>query len=257
MKRVVLAIALALGLLAGGCGEEGTGGAEASRLYQVWFVRDGRLFVSWRTGEETPRVGRAALERLLAGPTAAETDAGVSTDIPPGTQLVDLAIEDGEATVDLTSEFGSTSSSPRFAQVVFTLTQFETVRRVNVRIDGRPALPKPVARDDYEDLLPQILVEFPPLLGERVSSPVRLSGTADVFEATVLVRILDAKGEEIAETFTTASCGTGCRGKFSVDVPYTSPRDQRGTIVVSDSDADGDGKPQHEVRFPVLLSQET
>ena len=36
-------------------------------------------------------------------------------------------------------------------------------------------------------------------------------------------------------------------------VPFPAGRDQLGTIVVSDDDTDGNGKPQHQVRVPVVL----
>jgi len=82
---------------------------------------------------------------------------------------------------------------------------------------------------------------------------VTVAGSANVFEANVTVRVLDADGREVGSTFTTASCGTGCRGTYSVDVPFRTAREQRGTIVVSDDDAAGTGKPPHEVRVPVVL----
>jgi hypothetical protein len=37
-------------------------------------------------------------------------------------------------------------------------------------------------------------------------------------------------------------------------VPFRTAREQRGTIVVSDDDAAGVGKPPHEVRVPVVLA---
>ena len=98
-----------------------------------------------------------------------------------------------------------------------------------------------------------IVVERPKP-GDEVSSPFEVAGTADVFEANVTVRLLDAAGNEIARGFTTATCGTGCRGEFSTRVIFRVDADQRGTLIVSDDDADGDGKPQHEVRVPVVLA---
>ena len=99
--------------------------------------------------------------------------------------------------------------------------------------------------------LPAIVVESPSA-GERVRSPVTVSGTADVFEANVTVRIA-AGGEELAHTFTTATCGTGCRGDFSVAVVFKVEREKPGTIVVHDDAADT-GRPPHEVRIPVTLA---
>ena len=87
-----------------------------------------------------------------------------------------------------------------------------------------------------------------------MSSPVTVSGTADVFEANVTVEILDAKGKVVGKTFTTASCGTGCRGSYSVPVTFKVAKEQRGTVVVHDDDAAGTGTPPHSVRVPVTLA---
>lgn len=251
-------------------GTTGTTGGEATtgRLYRIWFTRGEHLFATWRDGPVTAGVGAAAVRFLLEGPTADEADAGLASLIPAGTRLLGLDVKGGTATVDLTSEYesggGSLSMTGRLAQVVYTLTEFPTVQRVRFALDGKTVevfsgegilLEQPVARASYEDLLPPILVESPPLFGRRVSSPVELHGTANVFEANVTVRILGRDGEELAQTFTTASCGTGCRGDFSVRLPYRSPADQPGTVVLADDDADGDGTPAHEVRIPVLLSR--
>jgi hypothetical protein len=150
----------------------------------------------------------------------------------------------------------------RLGQVVYTLTQFPTVEGVRFELDGRPVdvfsgegiiLDHPVSRADYDDLLPVIVVESPKR-GATVSSPVRVSGTANVFEANVTVVILDAAGNEIARTFTTATCGTGCRGDFSVSVPFEVGEEQAGTIVVHDDDAAGTGTPPHQIHVPVILS---
>ena len=101
-------------------------------------------------------------------------------------------------------------------------------------------------------VLPAIVVERP-TPGQRAGNPVLVSGTADVFEANVTVRILDARGRELARTFTTATCGTGCRGTFSLSAPYAVDEEQAGTVVVQDDDAAGAGRPPHEVRIPVVL----
>jgi germination protein M len=246
-------------------GSDPTTTAENAAALQVWFHRGEQLFVASRTVEATPRVGSAALEGLLAGPSDAERLEGIQTQIPDGTELLGLSIANGIATVDLTSEFesggGSASMSMRLAQVVFTVTQFPTVKGVQFALDGEPievlggeglVIDHPLTRKDYADLLPAILVESPQS-GESVPNPVTVSGTANVFEANVTVIILDAKGKEIARTFTTATCGSGCRGRFSVSVPYKVAEDQKGTIVVQDDDAAGTGHPPHVVEIPVHL----
>ena len=234
--------------------------------YQVWFTKGESLHVAKRTQTATRRVGTAALEALLEGPESFESESGLGTAIPQDTQLLGLEIEDGIAFVDLTSEFesggGSFSMFMRLAQVVCTLDQFPTVKGVLFKLDGEPVdifsgeglvLDKPVGCGDYEDFLPVILVTSP-TAGERVANPVTIQGSANVFEANVTVRILDEDGDEIARTFTTATCGSGCRGDFSVVVKYEVDHEQPGTIVVHDDDAAGTGTPPHQVRIPVVLT---
>jgi hypothetical protein len=87
--------------------------------------------------------------------------------------------------------------------VVYTLTQFPTVSRVALQSPGQPVA-APVRRSDYADLLAPIVVSDP-VVGQRVSSPVTVAGTANVFEATVTLRLLDAPGREIATRFTSAT----------------------------------------------------
>jgi hypothetical protein len=239
---------------------------KATVSYQVWFTKGESLHVVKRTQASTRRVGTAALEALLEGPESFEAENGVGTAVPAGTQLLGLEIEDGIAFVDLTSEFesggGSFSMFMRLAQVVCTLDQFPTVKGVLFKLDGEPVdifsgegliLEKPVGCGDYEDFLPVILVTSPSA-GERVSNPAIVRGSANVFEANVTVRVLDQNGGEIARTFTTATCGSGCRGDFLVLVNYEVDHEQPGTLVVQDDDAAGAGTPPHQVRIPVVLT---
>ena len=230
---------------------------------QAWFSRNGKLFVTQRTVPATAGVGRAALERLLTGPSAAETAAGLRSQIPAGTTLRGLRISAGIATADLSSSFESAASPSamplRIAQVVYTLTQFPTVTGVRFAIDGQGKtvvggvpVQSPQTRAMYGGYLPAITVRSP-VIGAQVGNPVAVSGTADVFEATVSLRILDSAGHEIARTFTTATCGTGCRGDYSVTIPYSVPRTQPGTIVVFESSAK-DGQPVNVQQIPVTLA---
>jgi germination protein M len=245
---------------------------------QVWFSRpervaanlgqilDPKLFMARREVDATEGIGTAALTELLAGPTSQETAGDLVSAVPSGTRLLGLDIAGGVATVDLSSEFesggGSLSMEMRLAQVVYTLTQFPTVKSVRFRLDGEPlevfsgegiVLSKPVARKDYEELMPAILVTSPALRAE-VDGPITVSGTANVFEANVTVRVVTATGKEVARTFTTATCGTGCRGDFSVTLDVPRPQGRTSAFVfVEDDDAAGVGTPPHQVRIPITL----
>jgi germination protein M len=236
----------------------------SSVTYQTWFTSADGLFVTYRTEAATPRVGTAALESVLEGPDSFEMGYGLRTEIPDGTQLLGLEIEGETARVDLTSEFeaggGLASKQARLAQIVYTITQFPTVKGVLFSLDGEPiGVPKgesiidrPVTRRDYVDQLPAILVTSP-ALNQVVESPIVLRGSADVFEANVGIQILDENGDVIVETFTTATCGSGCRGTFRARVEYEVDHEQDGTIVVHDDDTVGTGTFPNEVRIPVRL----
>lgn len=246
--------------------EEGEDGSSGTVTYQVWFAEGETLFVTYRSQERTPGVGAAALEALFRGPDEFEQGYGLSSAIPEGTQLLGLRIEDGIAYVDLTSEFesggGTLSMQMRLAQVVYTLAQFPTVEGVLFSLDGEQVdviggegivVDQPLRRRDFRELLPAILVTSP-ALGQTVGNPIVIRGSANVFEANVSVEVLDASGQEIASTFTTATCGTGCRGTFAVSLEYEVDEEQDGTLVVHDDDAAGTGTFPHEVRFPVRLT---
>jgi hypothetical protein len=237
--------------------------AGEAMTYEVWLNLDGSLFIGHRTEPFTPAVGRAALEALLDGPTPTETQADIGTTIVPGTTLLGLTIDDGVAVVNLDETFTSEETPAiavgSLAQVVYTITQFRSVRAVTFEIEGSPLtnfggyeLDGAQRREDFADQLPLILVESP-AIGDRVSSPVTIAGTADVFEAVVSIAILDADGRTVASTFTMATCGTGCRGTYSTDVRYDVDSTQPGLIRVFQVSA-MDGSPTHVVEIPVTLA---
>jgi hypothetical protein len=200
---------------------------------------------------------------VLAGPSAAEKAAGLRSQIPAGTDLLGVRISGGIATVDLSSSFESSASAAsmplRLAQIVYTVTQFPTVRGVRFSIEGQGVtvvggipVQSPQTRATDSGYLPAITVQSP-AIGEQVASAVTVAGTADVFEATVSVRVLDSAGHEVARTFTTATCGTGCRGDYSVAVTYSVPRTQPGVIEVFESSAKN-GQAIKVQRIPVTLT---
>lgn len=247
-------------------GTSTSGGGEEQIALQVWLTSGETLWPVVRMVPKTEGVGAAALTAMLAGATEPEATFGIGSTVPADTHLLGLSISKGTATVDLSNEYasggGTLSMTMRLAQVVYTLTEFSTVKRVEFRLDGQPVtvfsgegiiLDRPQTRSDYEDLAPIIGVATPGP-GETVSSPVTISGIANVFEANVTVEILDENGKVLAKNFTTATCGTGCWGDFTLDLPFEVSSRQKGTIVVHDDDAEGSGTYPHEVRIPVVLS---
>ena len=121
---------------------EPTGSVPTSVSLEVWFLDGEQLVRQTRSLESTPLVATAAMKALLAGPSPAELASGLATSVPAGTKLLGISIKKGVATVDLTSQYqsggGSLSMKARLAQVVYTLTQFPTVRAVLFHLDGEP-----------------------------------------------------------------------------------------------------------------------
>jgi spore germination protein GerM len=229
----------------------------------VYFMRGEYLSVAHRTIPRTQAVGAAAMQLLLEGPTDFEAGLDFTTAIPEGTEYLGLEIEDGVATVDLSSEYesggGSLSMSARLAQVIFTLTQFPTVDAVQFLLDGDPVevfsgegiiLDHPVGRD-FEQLQPPIFVESV-AVGDFIESPVTLAGTANVFEATFAVRIVSDEAGIITEQVVTATSGTGTRGTFQTKVPFDVEAEIPGKVVVLEYSAQ-DGTPVNIIEIPVTL----
>jgi hypothetical protein len=78
-----------------------------------------------------------------------------------------------------------------------------------------------MTRKSFAGVLPPIVV-WNPAIGSHLADAVRVTGTANVFEASLHVRIVNQQGVVIARANVLASCGTGCRGG------YSGRRKQRG-----------------------------
>jgi hypothetical protein len=148
-----------------------------------------------------------------------------------------VTISSGTATVDLAK-----ATNNQVAEIVYTLTQFASVQRVDVA--GRTGL----TRDDFAAYLPPILVESP-VPGSIVPPTFRVSGTASVFEATLVVQLVRA-GKVIAKQTVTASEGAPGRGTF--ETTFTASPGELTAVAFSPSAADG--TPQHEVDVPLTVT---
>jgi len=211
----------------------------------------------------TPAVAGAALQALFAGPDDDEVAIGMGSEIPDGTRMNSVVLDEGTAIADLSAAFetggGSLSMQLRVAQVVFTLTQFDTVDEVDIRLDGEavdgiggegvPA--DDLTRADFADVTPFILVESP-VPGGLVSSPVEVSGIANTFEANVRYELRDGAGAVVDDGFTTATAGNGTWGDFTLDATYPAAAAGPATLVVFEDDAET-GAPRNEYEVPVVL----
>jgi len=135
----------------------------------VWFVRGETLESTTRSVPSVARIGAEAVKALLAGPTAAETRAGLATAVPKDTRFNDLVIDAaGIAKVDLSRDFesggGSLGITLRLAQVTCTVGQFPSVKGVRFALAGELVsvfsgdgivLDKPVTCDTYRQVVGQ------------------------------------------------------------------------------------------------------
>lgn len=182
---------------------------------RVYFLRDGKVAPVAR---ELPSTGRDALLAAL-----------------------DLGPTDQERAIGLTTG----ANGPSLAQQVYTLSQLDPTKPVDV--GG-----KSYTRADFESDTPAILVESP-LPFAAVSAPLRVTGTADTFEATFDYDLLDPAGKVISHNFTTATSGSGTRGTFDFTIPFEAPNGV-GKLVVYERSA-ADGSKIHIVEIPLTLAK--
>ncbi len=253
MRRSLLVgtmiVALSLALLPGIGGAAEDENATSRSIYLLLDQQDAGPYLVpvERSIDDTLAVAEAAVTSLLDGPTDAEAASGpaLSSSIPDGVALNDITIEDGLATVDLSSGFeaggGSFAMFSRLAQLVFTVTQFGTVDGVALELDGEPVtvfssegidITPPIDRSwfDGTDVLPPVFVDAPRYGG---TFEARLVGTAaaDAFS----VEILDGDGRLLGSGDATVD-PDGSRVGFDVTVPYVSLGEQFGSVLVEDPD---------------------
>jgi hypothetical protein len=136
MRAVIVAAFLTL--FAAACGG-GEGDAQERRLYFV----DGYVSELGMRGKlhavERPRAGAdspaRALGELLKGPTAAERRRGLISALGPA-RLETFSLQNRTATVRLRGRPPWTGNVYAGAQIVYTLTEFPQVARVQLFVDG-------------------------------------------------------------------------------------------------------------------------
>lgn len=225
---------------------------------EVYFVRSDASG-SWveperhQLEEETLAVARAAMELLF---TAEPHDPDLTSLVPEGVEVLGVDLDDGVLTVDVSGELadagGASAQEVAFTnQLAHTATAFDTVDAVTLWIDGEPIdglwghvdYSQPIEPDPFA--LSPITITTPPMGPDGATADtgeVLLGGQATVFEATVLIRVLDADGAVVEDTFTTASEGAPGRGTWEHTVRLSEPGTY--TVEVEEPDpSDGEGRP--------------
>jgi hypothetical protein len=99
---------------------------------------------------------------------------------------------------------------------------------------------------------PSVVVDTPED-GDRITSPVTVSGRARVFEANVSITVFDAAGNVLVETFTTAAEAGPVLAPYSASVAFTTTVEQPGCVRVFEASAQ-DGRPTNVVQVEVTLA---
>jgi hypothetical protein len=233
MRRAVWLLVLVA--VAAGCGgssrssEPTTTGAPTSSA-----ANDEMPLIVYRPNGAQLEAERVSVPRTQAVARAALQELGFAG-------IGSLRIADGTATLDLAEQ----PTRLALAQIVFTLTEFPTVRQVAIG-------DRTLTRTDLDRYAPPILV-VEPQPGDAVSSPVRVHGNADTFEATFELELVDAGGAVVAHRTVTATSGSGERGSFDVTIPFTGAKPGRGKLVAFESSAEN-GQRIHVVEIPIVLS---
>jgi len=126
------------------------------------------------------------------------------------------------------------------------------VSLVGAGCDGSVGSEGAATKTGSEDPLPPIVIESP-LSGDSVASPIHVTGTANVFEATVSFEVRDHAGDVVMRGFTTATSGNGTRGTFETELAVPELAGP-ATIVAFEASAE-DGSPLHVVQVPVTVDQ--
>lgn len=118
-----------------------TTSAEAKTIVLYFADTTGKYLVKeQRTLPKTASLARETVTQWLKGPAVKGTT--VQASVPTTTVLLDIAIKENVAIVDLSKEFLQPNSkvSPEVALygLVNTLTQFSTIKQVQIRIEGKP-----------------------------------------------------------------------------------------------------------------------
>lgn len=221
----------------------------------------------WR-GDGTS-TAEGAVRALLAGPPAADepmATPALSSAVPTGTRLLDVAVSHSVATVDLSAEFqsggGSTAMLGRLAQLVYTLTRLPDVERVALKLDGKPVttfsgegveLGASVGRSffDGSGLLPRLMVDAP-AWGEPVRSPFVLAGLAKDVAGASFPYELTAGGESVLGKGAVTTGGETGWSSFRTLVTRAEPERVRRDLVVYVGDA-AKGRTDNVLQRPFVI----
>ncbi|MCL6558390.1 MAG: GerMN domain-containing protein [Firmicutes bacterium] len=233
--------------------------------YLKMTARDLYLVREVHEVQRTPALARAALQELISG---APKTPGAYRVLPEETKILGITVKQGLATVDFSKEVlwanvGSAGEALGIQSIVNTLTEFPSIKKVAFRVEGKldeaamnwwghvGLYGQPFKRDLSEVYEPVIWV-YRPQPGQRVTSPLIVTGSARVFEATVQVRLLDGEKRVITSASGMATAGAPERGEFTIKLEFKPPKTDKGYLEVF-WPSPKDGSPLDVVRIPLAF----
>ncbi len=247
-------------------GQQGQQVSEKKINLAVYYVKttedDAYLVREVHQLPDTNDRARVALEELInTNPVVP----GAARVLPLATEIRGINIKDGLATVDFSKEVleanvGASGEALGIQSIVNTLTEFPEIEKVSFTVEGKTdeamdwwghvgLYQQPFSRNLSIVYEPAIWVDSP-TSGQKVASPLEVSGSARVFEATVNIRLVDNIGKTIAEGFTTASEGAPGRGDFKYSLEFNDASPGQGELEVFWT-SPKDGKELDKVSVPV------
>ena len=222
--------------------------------------------VTMEPGAEMDLLSAFTLQLLANPDQTVEAPEGFYNAVPQGVEIYDANLIDGDGgqvlQVSVSENFadgagGLLADVTMLNQIVYTATWWSpdmTVQFLHqgvvIDVFGTEGIliGDGVTRNDFIDELNLIVITSPFILGGDELPQV--AGIANVFEATVSLRVVWAEsGEVVYEDFTTATCGTGCWGDFSftLDVPGL----ETGQLIQVFWNSPEDGRMLNVVTYPV------
>jgi hypothetical protein len=236
----------------------------------VYYLKDTQynsfLVREIHTLPKTDNMPKTAVEELING---TPTTQGAHKVLPADTKVLGVEVDDkGLATVDFSPEVlnanvGSGGETLGIASIVNTLTEFPNIINVSFTVNGKAEnamdwwghvglYEQPFSRQMSLVQEPLIWVTEP-VDNQVISSPLKIIGSAMVFEATVSYRLKDEQGNILASGFSMASTGAPERGDFTAEMEFKSPgAGKKGQLEVFEVSMK-DGSDINKVIIPVVF----
>ena len=194
----------------------------------------------------TPAIAEAALEELIHGRAQ---DPDHTTPLPSSTRILGIRVTEGTATVDWSAEVlaastGAVGEGLGIQSVVWTLTEFPTIKRVAFTVEGKSSgqasngrgvedwwghvglYDQPFTRQAAAETLEPITI-WSPVDGQEVGTTLTVEGDASTVGGSITLRLSSPDGRTVQTSATIASRRVPERGTFKATIGIEKPPTSR------------------------------